>query len=72
MQRWLIDICNASEQEILNGLPLLINRNLKGQFVISGLPSGVLFVTDDTEKDEQPGRFSFGKDKTFFYVDINA
>jgi len=72
MNRWMIDLCDSAENEIINGLPLLISRNITGQFVIAGLPTGVIFVTDDTGQDQQPTRYSFNQDKTLFYVDLNA
>lgn len=69
MQRYVLDVADASNNDVLNGLVLLIQRDLTGQFVISGLPTGTLFVTDDTGKDSQPTRLSFGNDHTFFYAD---
>ena len=69
MQRWMLDVADAADNDVLNGLPVLIKRNLLGQFVIEGLPIGTMFISDDTNKDEQPSRNSFGLDKTFFYED---
>ena len=65
-QRWILDIADAAGNDILNGIVLLVSRNLTGQYVISGLPPGVLFVASDTGS-EQPSRYSFASDKTLFY-----
>lgn len=69
MQRWIMDIADASDQDIINGLPLLILRNLSGRFVLATLPPGIIFVTDDTNQGTQPTRYSFGTTHTLFYAD---
>lgn len=68
-QRWILDVADSSNNDILDGIPLLIGRNLTGQFVIPGLPVGFMFVTDDTNEDTQPTRFSFGQDHSIGYGD---
>ena len=70
MDRWIFDIADSSNNDILLGLPLLIQRDLFGQYILSGLPNGMLIVTDDTEQDEQPTRNSFGTDKTLNYLSL--
>ena len=64
-----MDIADASNNDILVGIPLLIERDLTGQYVVSGLPPGVLFAVDETNQDGQPTRFSFGLESTLVYSD---
>ena len=69
MSRWIMDIADQSDTDILDGLPLLIDRNVNGQYVISGLPVGTFFAVDDTNQGTQPTRYSFGTDHTLYYAD---
>lgn len=69
MQRWIMDIADPSNNDILDGIPLLIGRDLSGQYVIDGLPVGISFCSDDTNQDTQPTRFSFGTDHSLVYGD---
>lgn len=64
-----MDVADPSNNDILNGIPLLIGRDLIGQYVIEGLPFGIMFCTDDTNQDSQPIRFSFGIDHSLGYGD---
>lgn len=72
MQRYIIDIGDSANNPIIVGLPLLINRDVNGQYVLTGLPVGTLFATDDTNLDTQPSRNSFGNDHTLFYADPDS
>lgn len=69
MNRWILDLADAQNNDILNSLPMLINRNMNGRFVTPDLPPGFLFCTDDTNQGTQPTRYSFGKDHSLFYFD---
>ncbi len=69
MQRWILDIADSSNKNIIVGLPVLVSRNLFGRFVIDGLPPGSMFVDDLTNKDSQPGRFSFGLEHVLVYAE---
>lgn len=72
MARWIMDINDASNNPIQVGIPILILRNLVGQYVTIGLPPGTFFCTDDTNTDEQATRNSFGTTHTLFYQDPDA
>lgn len=68
--RWVMDIGDASNNPILMGLPILIERNLAGQYVTPGLPPGPSFAVCDTAAPlTQPSRYSFGTTHTLFYGD---
>lgn len=69
MQRWALDINDSNGNLILAGIPLLILRNLTGQYVTLALPEGPLFVTDDTNQYQQPTQYSFGLQNTVWYID---
>lgn len=67
MNRWMLDINDASDNQILSGIPVLIVRNLTGQYTTFAIPPGVFFATDDTNQDTQPTLLSFGTDHTLWY-----
>lgn len=67
--RWLMDILDSSENPVLMGLPLLINRNVTSQYPTFAIPEGVFFATDDTGKNQEAGLFSFGTDHSLWYED---
>lgn len=69
MQRWIMDINDPSDNPILLGVPVLIVRNLTGQYVTLAIPEGLFFATDDTGQSTQPTQFSFGTDHTLWYQD---
>jgi hypothetical protein len=69
MDRWILDIADPSNNPILIGLPVLLERDMTGQYVMAAIPPGTLFISDDTNKGSQPGRYAFGNTHTFFYAD---
>jgi Domain of unknown function (DUF6983) len=72
MSRWVMEIDDANDNQLLSGIVLLIERNLTGQYLYLAIPPGVFFCTDDTGQDTQPVQTSFGVDHTFWYVDPDA
>lgn len=72
MDRWIMNINDASGNQVLQGMVLLINRNLTGQYTTLEIPEGVFYPADDTGQDTQPGQNSFGVDHTLFYLDPTA
>ncbi len=69
MARWILEIQDPSGNQILSGLPILIQRSLTGQYSTLAVPIGTIFATDDTGKDTQPTQYSFGTDHTLWYGD---
>lgn len=69
MQRYIMDLNDASGNQIMSGIPILIERNLFGQYAELSLPAGIFFATDDTGQDTQPTQYSFGIDHTLYYED---
>lgn len=71
-QRWIMDIADAANTDILTGLPVLLGRDVNGQYVLAALPPGKFFATDDTGQAEQPTLQSFGLSHSLFYADPTA
>lgn len=69
MDRWVMNINDSSGNQILQGLVLLIKRDLTGQYPTLAIPVGTFFANDDSGKDVPAGQNSFGVDHTLFYVD---
>jgi len=72
MNRWIMNIFDASENQILSGIPVLILTNLTGQYRYLSVPSGIFIANDNTGQDMQPTQFSFGVTETLFYLDPGA
>lgn len=72
MNRWVVNINDPSNNPILEGIVLLIERNLTGQYPTLALPPGIFFVSDDTGQGTEPTQFSFGTDHTCWYEDPNS
>lgn len=69
MNRWMLDVNDASGNQILSGIPLLILRSLFAQYRTLNLPEGLTFVTDDTGTDTQATLYSFGLTNSLWYED---
>ena len=72
--RWIMDIADASNNDILNGMTMLINVDLTYNYrtAISKLPPGQFFVIDNTGKNNQPTQYSFGTTHSLVYGDPNS
>lgn len=70
--RWILDIADAANNNIIVGMPILLGLNVNGQYVVAALPPGAFFATDDTGAGEQPSLQSFGLTHTLFYADPTA
>lgn len=69
MQRWILDVNDASGNQIMSGIPMLILRSLLGQYKTLSIPPGILLVTNDVGTDDQPTLYSFGLQNSFWYGD---
>ena len=67
--RWILNINDAFGNQILQGIVLLINRDLTGQYRTLDIPIGTIFAADNTLQDTQPTLNSFGVDHTLYYLD---
>lgn len=69
MNHWIMDVHDAQDNDILDGIPLLIERNLIGRFSISALPPGMFYVLDTSGQGTEPTRYSFGTTHVLAYYD---
>ena len=71
MSRWIMGVGDAMNKPILEGMLLVINRNVTKQFIgQTGVPIGTFFVRQLNAGDQkQPTRYSFGTTHTCFYLD---
>lgn len=70
MNRWIMDVADAMNNDVITSIPLLILRTLADQFhYLTTFPVGTVFVLDTTNKDTQATRYSFGTDHSAYYLD---
>lgn len=70
MDRWVIDIADPSNNDIINGLKICIRTELFAQYVIPGLPVGSMIAEDNRNTvQDQPVRNSFGTTHSLLYMD---
>lgn len=71
MQRWIMDVADSTDNDVLTSLPLLIARNPTARFsaLQPAVPVGTFYVTDDTNQGVEATRYSFGIDHTLYYLD---
>lgn len=72
MSRWMMDIGDAVNNLLHVGVPILIERDLLGQYVVQGLPPGLFYAIDETNQGTEPTRFAFKTTHGFFYYDPDA
>ena len=69
MSRWVVDINDSSNNQILSGIVCLNMMNLTGQYRTLAIPKGVFFCTNDLGQSIQPTQFSFGQTNSMWYGD---
>lgn len=67
--RWMLDLLDVTQTPILMGIPLLIDRDLLGQYTTLPVPPGGLFVIDESGQQTEPGLGSFMLDHALFYLE---
>ena len=72
MSRWIMDIADAANNDIINGLPVLLRYPLHNRFVREALPPGGLLAYDESGQQEQPERNDFAKNHILLYVDSDV
>lgn len=70
--RWILDIGDSANNPLVVGLPILIQQNVNGQYVVTGLPNGFFYSLDNSGKGQQPTLNSFQIDHTLYYLDESA
>lgn len=69
VDRWILSIYDSAQNPIVMGLPLLVGRDIIGQYATLALPPGPLFCVDDSGKGLQPALSSFLLTHRFIYAE---
>ena len=67
MQRWIMDLADGDGEDIIAGIPILINLDLLRQYSRSNLPPGTLFCVDYSGEEQNPDRERFGDSALLLY-----
>jgi hypothetical protein len=65
--RWYMDISDQAGNDILTGVPILINIPLCDQYIVNGLPPGRFIAIDQSGNNKIPGEDDLGNDVQIFY-----
>jgi hypothetical protein len=68
MDRWIMAIADTAGNQILDGIVLLVNRNLKSQYPTLNLMPGLLQMVDTTNTFSEPTQFSIGNNNYLAYI----
>ncbi|MCP4482080.1 MAG: hypothetical protein GY817_04675 [bacterium] len=69
--RWYLDILNANDEPVVNGICLLNGVNLLQQYRHLNIPKGDLFVFDTKETTENPDRETFSTRFRLLYKEVD-
>lgn len=69
MERWICDILDSEQSPLLSGIVMLTNFSLLAGFNDPDLPPGDLYCIDQSEKNRNPDRQSFGEDVKLVYIE---
>src|SRR5271169_3860917 len=65
---WVMDIFDTNGNVIIYGIKVVVNWNLTGQFIISGMPKGDITCQNVLGNFDTIQRFDMGVvDETFYY-----
>ena len=67
MERWIMDIADEQDNDILNGIVVQANVDLKQRFRQTTLPPGLFLAFDETGAARNPDRDTFGNEVKLFY-----
>ena len=68
MQRWVMNLLDASDNPLLMGIVMLNKRDVIGQYVTLKLPPGILFCLDNTGNNLEATLGSFSTTNTIYYA----
>ena len=68
MDRWILNIDDQAGNQIISGLPLLVNKNLLSQYPTLNILPGTLMAVDVSQQLLQPTQFSFGVNNFLVYI----
>lgn len=67
MSKWFFSIADEENVELLSGIPVQTNVDIKGRFRQTTLPPGRFLAYDETGKGRDPDRSNFGSEIKFLY-----
>jgi len=70
--RWIMDIADEQNTDIIVGLPIHTERDVKSRFVGEGVPPGDFISLDLAGNQRSPDRDTFGTDVKLFYQDLEG
>jgi hypothetical protein len=68
---WVMDIGDANENDLLNGIPLLTNVPLTDDYVAEGLPPGRFICEDTTGQSRDAGAEDLGNGVRLLYEEAS-
>ena len=68
MDRWILNIDDIAGNQILSGIPLLINYSLMAQYTTLNVLVGNLYAVDMSQNFIQPSQFTFGVNNFLVYI----
>ena len=71
MDRWIMDIADEDEVDLLLGTLIITEWNLIERFKDDRLPPGEFFALDESGERKSPGREDLGNDVKLFYVEAS-
>lgn len=72
MARWIFDIADEQGQDLVVGLPVHTDVDIKGRFRQSTVPPGLFVAYDETGAQRNPDRSNFGGEVKFFYQESDG
>lgn len=72
MARWLMSIADEVGEDLLAGIPVQTNVDIKGRFKQSTLPPGLFLSYDNSGAARNPDRDTFGSDVKFYYEEASG
>lgn len=67
MEIWIMDIADEQDNDLLNGIPVYTDVDLKQRFRQETLPPGLFVAYDETGARRNADRDTFGNEVKLFY-----
>ena len=72
MNLWIFSLATEEGVSLLEGLPVQTDVDIKGRFKGEDLPTGLFLAFDETGKQRNADRETFGKEVKFLYQEANG
>lgn len=67
MGLWIFNIADEVGLDIISGLPVQTDVDIKSRFIYDNIPPGLFLSFDETGEQRNPGRENFGSEVKFLY-----